>query len=210
MGIEEFIQRIKSIDENAKRKIERQWKMFEGMKYKGENAWFSELCFCILTANASADMGIKVQRKLRYEGFAKSKPSQLAKLLKQNGARFYNKRAEYIASSRKYDGKLKKMITSMNNQFKAREWLSRHIKGMGYKEASHFLRNTGHGNLAILDKHILRVLREHDLIGDFKTLSKKRYIAIEHVLRDISDKLYMPLGKLDLYIWYLDTGKVLK
>ncbi len=206
----ELIEQIRKIDEEIREDIDLRWDEFRKMKRKGERVWFSELCFCILTANTSAEMGIKVQKTLGYEGFAKSKPVMLPKLLKKCNARFYNKRAEYILRARKYDGKLKRIIQSMDNQFKAREWLSKNIMGVGYKEASHFLRNVGYGDLAILDKHILRILRKHDLIGSFMSISKRRYIAIEHVLRNISNELYMPLGKLDLCLWYLETGKVLK
>ena len=42
---------------------------------------------------------------------------------------------------------------------------TRRIKGLGYKEASHFLRNIGFPGYAILDKHILNSLREMGVIG---------------------------------------------
>lgn len=205
-----LIERISKTDSEIKRTIDRRWEDFTDMHRAGEEEWFSELCFCILTANTSAEMGMRVQERLGYDGFAKIPEKKLAKALKEAGSRFYNTRARYIIAARKYDGKLKKTIMSFNNQFKAREWLSQNVKGLGYKEASHFLRNVGYGDLAILDKHILSIMREYDLIGDFTTLNKRRYIAIEHVLRHIAERMYMPLGKLDLYLWYFKTGKVLK
>ena len=33
---------------------------------KGHHEWFSELCFCLLTANASAEAGIRVQKDLPF------------------------------------------------------------------------------------------------------------------------------------------------
>lgn len=195
---------------DAKREIEERWQAFEAVRMKDEDEWFSELCFCLLTANTSAEMGMRVQERLGYKGFAESSESGLAEALKGAGSRFYNRRAEYIALARRHNGKLKKVLGGMGNQFKMREWLVKNVKGMGYKEASHFLRNTGHGDLAILDKHIISVLREHELIGEFKGMGKRRYIAVEHVLRMAAGEAHMPLGKLDLYLWRCKTGKVLK
>jgi N-glycosylase/DNA lyase len=41
-------------------------------------------------------------------------------------------------------------------------------------------------------------------------MTKKRYLEIEAVLKKIAEKLDMSLAELDLYLWYLETGKVLK
>ena len=85
------------------------------------------------------------------------------------------------------------------------------ILGLGYKEASHFLRNTGHFNVAILDRHILRIMEEYSLIPEIpKTLTKKRYFQIEKTLEKLSRKVDLPLGVLDIYLWYMKTGEILK
>lgn len=78
------------------------------------------------------------------------------------------------------------------------------------KEASHFLRNIGYKNLAIIDFHILDLLEEYKLIEKPKTLSPKNYIEIENVLRELAQKTNTKLGELDLYLWYKETGKILK
>jgi len=90
------------------------------------------------------------------------------------------------------------------------EWLVKNISGIGYKEASHFLRNIGFTNLAIVDFHILNLLARHGLIEKPKTLTRKKYLEIEEVLRAIAEKLDLNLAELDLYLWYMETGKVLK
>ncbi|MEM0437993.1 MAG: N-glycosylase/DNA lyase [Candidatus Micrarchaeia archaeon] len=190
--------------------IEKRWGELLAMQRAGEQKWFEELCFCLLTANTSAEMGIRVQKKVGYAGFAKAPKNRLPALLKDAGSRFYNTRAKYILLARKHDGKLKKTVRAQGNVYRAREWLVGNVKGMGYKEASHFLRNVGYGDVAILDKHILSLLRRYGLIGEFRTMNKRRYIAVEHVLRQLSDVMHMPLGKLDLCLWYMKTGKVLK
>lgn len=85
------------------------------------------------------------------------------------------------------------------------------IKGLGYKEASHFLRNIGFTNLAIIDFHIVDLLIKNGLLNEKpKSLSKKKYIEIEDILKEIAEDLNLSLGELDLYLWYMETGKILK
>jgi len=88
--------------------------------------------------------------------------------------------------------------------------LVKNVKGLGYKEASHFLRNTGKKNLAIIDFHIIDLLERHRLIEKPKTISKARYLEIEDVLRKLGTKAGLNQSELDLYLWYMETGKVLK
>ena len=86
--------------------------------------------------------------------------------------RFYNRRAEFIALARKHLN-IKDKVKNFESEFEAREWLCQNIKGLGLKESSHFLRNVGCENVAILDKHVLNLLAEHGAIVRPKTLSPK-------------------------------------
>jgi N-glycosylase/DNA lyase len=94
----------------------------------------------------------------------------------------------------------------------ARDWLVENIKGIGYKEASHFLRNIGFGeNLAILDVHILRNLKKVGVIKELpKSITKKRYLNIENKFKKFSDRIKIPMAHLDLLFWSLETGKIFK
>ncbi|GAJ17855.1 unnamed protein product, partial [marine sediment metagenome] len=42
----------------------------------------------------------------------------------------------------------KSIINSNIDEIKLREWVVKNFKGLGYKEASHFLRNIGYKNFA--------------------------------------------------------------
>ena len=183
---------------------------FEKFKKKGEKEWFSELCFCLLTANTSAKMGMKMQDSIGYAGFAGLPVEKLTKQLKENGYRFYNVRAIFIAEARKHKG-IKKKIQEFDDEREAREWLVENVKGYGYKEASHFLRNVGCRNVAILDRHIINLMREHKMISEApKSLGKKYYLEIEKKLDGFKEKVGMNHAELDLYMWYMKTGEVLK
>jgi len=74
------------------------------------------------------------------------------------------------------------------------------------------LRNIGYKNLAIIDFHIIDLLVRYGLIEKprNKSLTPKRYLEIENALKKISKKTGLHLGELDLYLWYLETGKILK
>jgi len=182
---------------------------FKDMGKRGNESWFSELCFCILTANSTAKLGMKIQRALGSE-FLTIPKEELRSRLRGFGHRFYNKRSEFIVSARKFSG-IKDIITKFPKAQLAREWLVENVGGIGYKEASHFLRNVGFDGLAILDRHILALMREHELIEQApRTLTRRRYLKIEEKLKVLAEKVNLPLAELDLYLWYLKTGEVLK
>jgi len=49
-------------------KIEQRLKEFAILHQQGNDEWFSELCFCILTANSQAKRAIAIQQELGAEG----------------------------------------------------------------------------------------------------------------------------------------------
>jgi N-glycosylase/DNA lyase len=85
------------------------------------------------------------------------------------------------------------------------------VKGMGWKEASHFLRNIGYRDLAILDRHILRNLKLHGVIRSYPaSLTPKRYLAIEKAFERFASAVGIPMDELDLLFWSRETGTILK
>ena len=78
------------------------------------------------------------------------------------------------------------------------------------KEASHFLRNIGYKDVAIIDFHIIDLLERNGLIKKPKNMTKDKYIEIENILRSLARDVDLDLASLDLYLWYIETGKVLK
>ena len=171
---------------------------------------FSELCFCILTANYSAEGGIKIQKALHSQFYDLSE-SELALKLRSLGHRFPNMRAKFIYEAQAHRGTLDGMLHTCNSQ-DMRKWLATNVKGLGYKEASHFLRNIGITDLAIIDFHIIDLLARHNIIENpkNKTLTKKRYLEIEKILAKLARETKLNLAELDLYLWYIETGKILK
>jgi len=193
--------------------IDKRLKEFESFKNKNTKEWFSELCFCILTANSKAVTGLKIQDELKAKGFCEYSHDLIRETIRKNKHRFHNNKAKYIVSAREYID-IKKKITGLvkeTGEIKTREWLADNIKGIGYKEASHFMRNVGYKNIAILDRHILNLMKENSFIKEIpKPITRKNYLEIEEIFKSIAKKLSMSCAELDLYMWYMKTGKVLK
>jgi N-glycosylase/DNA lyase len=186
---------------------------FYAFSSKNSRYWFSELCFCILAANAKGATAYKIQKELGIDGCCSFPKTQVLSCIKKNKHRFHNNKASFILAARNHLNIKKKIISIVGQQglLAAREWLVNNIKGIGYKEASHFLRNVGYPDLAILDRHILALMTEAGIIPIQKNpLTKVKYLKIEKKFIQLSRQLCMKPGELDLYMWYLRTGCVLK
>jgi len=186
---------------------------FQSFSDKPTEEWFSELCFCILTANSRADSAIAIQSELRAKGFCEYTANDVKKCIMKHKHRFHNNKTRFIMDARRHLD-IKSTITRLvekSGSKAAREWLVANIKGIAYKEASHFLRCVGYTDVVILDRHILRLLNDHNYVLAIpKTLGKKTYLEIEAIVEKIAKSLNMSAAELDLYMWYMKTGKVLK
>ena len=205
--MEELIKLIKKVSKKreVKRVVDLRIKEFQLKRTESADEIFKELCFCILTANFNAERSIKIQEEIG-DGFLRMTEKQIARKLKDLGHRFPNTRAKYIVEARKRKNLIIKILNQSNEQ-EIREWLVKNIKGIGYKEASHFLRNIGFENVGIIDFHIIDLLVRFGLIKKF---GKKKYLETEKILKKLSEKLNISLARLDLYLWYVETGKILK
>jgi N-glycosylase/DNA lyase len=204
MEIEKVIEDLKQkIGENVKNGL----KAFEKNRNLSKEEKFIELCFCILVANSSMEKTFKIWKAIGND-FLKLSKEQLSKRLKELGYRFYNKRAEYIVEARNKVDLLEEILKS-DNEIEIREKLVENFKGIGWKEASHFLRNLGYKNFAIIDRHVLKTLKEFGVIEKIpKYLNKKTYLEIENKLRELANKLKISLAELDFYLFYLSSGKI--
>jgi N-glycosylase/DNA lyase len=183
---------------------------FRAKGVQSEDEIFKELCFCLLTANYSAYGGIRIQQAVGAGFIILPRPA-LARRLRSLGYRFPDTRARYICEARRHRAVLKQKLASLPPSH-ARAWLAENVLGLGYKESSHFLRNIGFTDLAIIDFHILGLLARHGIIKKpgSKSLSKNRYLEIERKLAQLAAKAGLTLAELDLYLWYMETGRVLK
>ncbi len=163
-------------------------------------------------------MGLKAVdavRPLLMDGNA----SEMTRALVAAGAhRFPVARPGYIVVTRTYlrancEMSLRQKLRTFKDPFKRRDWLAqeKQVKGLGYKEASHYLRNIGFSGYAILDKHVLSCLCDLKVIESAKPpTGRSRYLEIEDKLRSFARDVKIDFDELDLVLWSMKTGEVLK
>ena len=175
---------------------------------------FEELCFCILTANTSAEMGMKAIDSIRNV-LISGTPAEMAKRL-EGVYRFNNVRPEYIAHARNYlsssiNFKIKEKLLSFKDKNGMRDFIVENIKGIAYKEASHFLRNIGFKGYAILDKHIINSIHEFGYIANpERPKNRKEYLEMEKKFKEFSEKAGIGMDGLDLLLWSRKNWRILK
>lgn len=204
---------IRALYNKLKPDIDERLADFRRIKDSGdEGAMFAELLFCTLTPQSKAKVCWKAVGCL-LDGALSGSEEEITECLV--GVRFKYTKAKRIIDRRERfpEGKaLKKLLDSFKDPYEAREWLVKNIDGYGYKEASHFLRNTGYGlELAILDRHILRNLEAAGAIDEVpRTLTKRKYLEIEKRMQDFSREIEVPMPALDLIFWYEGAGEIFK
>jgi N-glycosylase/DNA lyase len=210
------IEELKSAYKERKNIIEGRLKEFEKVGQKKFKVLFPELVFCLLTPMSrarSCDLAVKELMK----GGLLMKGDQEDIAMAISGVRFPENKARFILEARElfttaggYD--LEKMIHQSSNPKSMREWFVKNVKGLGYKESSHFLRNVGVGfDLAILDRHIIRNLWRQGVIKEIpQNLTKKKYLDTEKKMRKFSREIGIEMGALDLLFWSMETGEVFK
>lgn len=131
----------------------------------------------------------------------------------ENGGRRYQypkSRSRYIieSASRLYSEgceTLGETLSSHEDGEAARAVLAETLVGIGYKQASLFLRNVSHSrDLAILDTHVMRFMKLMKLVDNGRTLNLGKgtsYICVENALRDYAESIGKSLSALDLAIW---------
>jgi N-glycosylase/DNA lyase len=180
-----------------------------------ERMW-EEMVFCFFTGGCSAKMGlrsIEAVRHLLKNGTHEELMNALVGV-----HRYPRARAGYIVASREFltehcQMRLRHKLEGFANDAERRDWLvkEKRIKGLGYKEASHFLRNIGLKGYAILDKHILRSLAELGFIDDpTPPGNRTKYLTVETKLKELAKELNIDFDELDLVLWSLKTGEILK
>ncbi len=210
------IEELRSGYKERKNVIEKRLREFEKVGKGKFKVLFPELVFCILTPMSKARRCDAAVRELQKGGLLmKGDEGEIAEAL--SGVRFPENKARFIVEARElftgpvgYD--LESIVRQNTKAKTVREWFVKNVKGLGYKESGHFLRNVGVGfDLAILDRHILRNLWRHGVIREIpQSLTKKKYLDTEKKMRKFSKEIGIEMGALDLLFWSMETGEVFK
>jgi N-glycosylase/DNA lyase len=175
--------------------------------------YFYELAYCLLTPQSSAAHAEQVVAKLKEARF-QNRDVNPAPFLRQKECyiRFHNMKSRYLVLLKGQFAEIAKEISKSENSYTLRDWLVKNVLGLGYKEATHFLRNIGKNDgLAILDRHILRTLKNLGVISSIPaSINKKTYIKIELRFAKFASDIGIVLDELDLVFWSMQTGEIRK
>jgi N-glycosylase/DNA lyase len=185
-------------------------------KAASDEQLFEELTFCIFTAGASARMGLRSVERIRPLLMSGSRRRLQGALRKAH--RFPNARGSYVFETRQYlwqecGMRIRDLMEGFENRDELRDFFAANpaVRGLGYKEASHFLRNVGLSGYAILDKHVISRLAEFRVIDEPKPPStRNRYLEIELRMKAFAERIGIDFDELDLLLWYTKTGEILK
>ena len=200
---------IKSEYSKHDRAIQKRLQEFASVPRKD---YFYELVYCLLTPQSSAVNARKTVERLRQEEFHRKDFSPASILRnKSHYIRFHNTKAKHLTEAKTRFSDIEAVLASGYTNEEQRSWLIDNVKGFGWKEASHFLRNIGRRDMAILDRHILKNLKLHRVIKSIpETLTPKRYRDIELRFRRFGNSIGKSMDELDLLFWARETGHILK
>ena len=176
-----------------------------------EESLFAEMVFCIFTPQSNArSCWEAVERLCSKNLLLKGDAPLVARHLK--GVRFHHTKARRAVQARKRFSLFLLQLRKTTHAQDLRQWLVKNIPGLGYKEASHFLRNIGFGeDLAILDRHIMRNLREFGIIPVIpSSISRKTYLEMEEKMKRWAEQIHIPLSHLDLVLWFREKKEIFK
>ncbi len=211
------LEKIRSAHRERRPLIRERLAEFDAVGRTGSNErLFEEMVFCFFTGGCSARMGLRSVEAVRPI-LMTGDQGELARAL-VGAHRFPNARSRYIVASRTFlvndcGMQLRERLNGFDCPHARRDWLVHEpgIKGLGYKEASHYLRNIGFRGYAILDKHILSSLAELKIIDEPKPpTTRLRYLMVEEKLKNLTRSLEIDMDELDLVLWSIKTGVILK
>jgi len=183
-------------------------------KSKSNTEKFFELIYSILVGTQIKTNKVKIcYDQLLNEYFALFHPRSLKELedftfikdlikrsLKDNGYRFYKTKSDTIYNAilffKNYNFNIDNFLIEYSDYKSIRKELMK-INGVGYKIASHWLRNVGF-YIPVIDIHIKKLLNR------FKVITKEEfnYLSYENIQNEIIKKLGIDNFTFDLSLWH--------
>lgn len=177
--------------------------------------WAREVLFCLLTPQTSPFHAEACLCELEsaglFEGMLAIRDIEKGLANKNRYVRFHREKAKRIKAFLGKYREIEDLLFAGMSPMEEREHLLALVKGLGWKEASHALRNIGRRNLAILDRHILRNLARLGVIRSVPvSLSEKVYKEIESRFAAYARQQGESMDVLDLFFWAGETGLLFK
>lgn len=214
---EETIKKLQATYDEIGSEIDEKFSNFNSIGERNNpRELFREMAFCILTPQSKAVAAWEAIENLTENGLLfNGSPEELRPWLRK--IRFLVRKSDYIVEARsKYLDSAQEgffdQFPVTSSQKDMRDWIVKNVKGYGYKEASHFMRNTGKGSeLTILDRHILKILLNCNVIDKIPaSITGRNYREIESRMETFSREAGIPLHHMDFVMWHEATGTIFK
>ncbi|MBX5137712.1 DNA lyase [Rhizobium lentis] len=186
-----------------------------------ERSLWRELSCCVLSSQVPYAVAVAAAEAIDRQGllhlsFDGDLTHELTTVLKTPLAvggslrnyRFPASRARQLSSTKRAvcaaSGSLRNLLDGDTDPVALRSWLVNNAPGLGPKQASMFLRNSGVTySLAVLDRHVLDFMKEMGLYsGPSNHISGlSAYGRYESDLRSYAERLGAAVGLLDWAIW---------
>lgn len=173
---------------------------------------FFELLYCLLTPQSRAAHAERAIALLRKAGFPEVDVDPVPILRDPaHYIRFHNQKGKRVLGLRDAWGGLAELIAADLPSRTKRDRLAAEVNGLGMKEASHFLRNIGRLDLAIIDRHIVTHMLACGAIDEIpRSISPARYRQLEQTFASLADRFGLTMQQLDLLFWSFEEGSVRK
>ena len=215
-------EKVKNHYRDNREEIESRLREFRGLREASDERLFQEISFVIFSSQSSAENSWSATQRLGEKGLLEKDKENISRVLRQEEIQYEERKADYIISNREKlsqptfndpstDLKLRQQIRPENLE-KSRKWFAENIKGLSWKGASHFLRNTGYGkDFAILSSHTVSVLFDLEVIkASEPPKNAEEYLEMEEKVREFSEEISIDIQALDLVLWSMRTGEVFK
>jgi N-glycosylase/DNA lyase len=190
------------------------------LRPESEHAAWRELCFCLISPvtrfEAVKDCISRLERRGILDRLSsnpelvKVKEIERALSSRPGACRFPAQKARRLAAASAFfygnpmrSGVLR-FLEKFPDSLAAREALVKQVPGLGMKEASHFLRNTGRGNrVAVLDVHLRRFMVENGIVDSRVAASDSpaSYSSMEREFTSLAFNSGLDPAALDQAIW---------
>lgn len=164
-------------------------------KLKTKEEVFYHLCFAICAPQTTFTSNRQAIEELKNLNFYSQGSSEENLWPITRRVRFYKNKARYLVLMRERFDEIYQKIISSSSGKELRSYLVSELKGIGMKAASHFCRNYGFQDIAIIDVHILKFL-------EFNNPSNaKDYLLMEEIFVSKANDLGLTPVVLDALIW---------
>lgn len=175
---------------------------------------FYHVVFCLLVPAGNAKQTDKAVQHLRQIDYMNTTVDDITlysylrpyvRFPRQKAIRLHS----FKRSAKSFIKGLKSMVKGGTSSHELRDYLRNRVKGMGYKAASHFLRDIGALDLAIVDTHVLKY-KPYFMPKDkqhYEPGSPKQYLEIEeYFMKWAYEEFDMAPAHLDWFLWCKESG----